>query len=242
MASQLNASLRSPASLEADLQRPNAGANANMKGSLLIGVQGEPGPAGNGIASVVLNADYTLTLTFDDGTQYTTPSIRGEKGERGDDASVTVDSAFSSTSTNPVQNKVITKVIHDLELMIGEEIWPYLVPKVNANNNGQIMQVVGGKWVPVTIDLENGEDGFSPTITVEAIEGGNKIAITDVNGTKYVYVMDGEDGKDGKNGKDGVDGRTPVKGTDYFTKADKTEMVASVIAALPVYDGSVTSV
>lgn len=239
MAGQLNASLRSPASLEADLQRPNAGANANMKGSLLIGAQGEPGPAGNGIASVVLNADYTLTLTFDDGTQYTTPSIRGEKGERGDDASVTVDSAFSDDSTNPLQNKVVKKAFDSLEAMIGEKIWPYLVPKVNANNNGQIMQVVDGKWVPVAIDLEDGEDGFSPTITVEAIEGGNKIAITDVNGTKYVYVMDG---KGGKNGKDGVDGRTPVKGTDYFTQADKTEMVNAVIAALPVYDGSVTSV
>lgn len=39
------------------------------------------GEDGNGIKSAVLNEDYTLTLTFDDGTSYTTPSIRGEKGE-----------------------------------------------------------------------------------------------------------------------------------------------------------------
>lgn len=38
---------------------------------------------GNGIASAVLNADYTLTLTFEDGTSYTTPSIRGEQGPKG---------------------------------------------------------------------------------------------------------------------------------------------------------------
>ena len=37
---------------------------------------------GNGIISAVLNADYTLTLTFNEGS-YTTPSIRGEKGETG---------------------------------------------------------------------------------------------------------------------------------------------------------------
>lgn len=37
---------------------------------------------GNGITSAVLNADYTLTLTFNEGS-YTTPSIRGEKGETG---------------------------------------------------------------------------------------------------------------------------------------------------------------
>ena len=38
------------------------------------------GEKGNGIKSAVLNADYTLTLTFDDGTSYTTPSIRGATG------------------------------------------------------------------------------------------------------------------------------------------------------------------
>jgi hypothetical protein len=36
---------------------------------------------------------------------------------------------------------------------------------------------------------------------------------------------------------DGEPGKTPVKGTDYFTEADKAEMVADVIAALPVYGG-----
>jgi hypothetical protein len=37
----------------------------------------------------------------------------------------------------------------------------------------------------------------------------------------------------------GENGYTPVRGTDYWTEADKAEMVASVIAALPVYDGEV---
>lgn len=32
----------------------------------------------------------------------------------------------------------------------------------------------------------------------------------------------------------GEPGRTPVKETDYFTPKDKTEMVAAVLAALPV--------
>ena len=50
------------------------------------GVQGPRGASGNGISSAVLNSDYTLTLTFTDGTSYTTPSIRGEKGDKGDSA------------------------------------------------------------------------------------------------------------------------------------------------------------
>lgn len=41
---------------------------------------------GNGIASVSLNEDYTLTINFTNGDTYTTPvPIRGEKGEKGDD-------------------------------------------------------------------------------------------------------------------------------------------------------------
>ena len=44
------------------------------------------------------------------------------------------------------------------------------------------------------------------------------------------------------NGKDGKDGKTPVKGTDYYTEADKAEMVAAVIDSLPLYNGEVVTV
>lgn len=40
----------------------------------------------------------------------------------------------------------------------------------------------------------------------------------------------------------GDDGKTPVKGTDYYTDAEKAEMVSAVIAALPVYDGEAVTV
>lgn len=50
-------------------------------------LKGEDGEDGNGISSAVLNANYTLTLTFTDGTSYTTPSIRGEQGPAGADGS-----------------------------------------------------------------------------------------------------------------------------------------------------------
>lgn len=69
------------------------------------GATGATGATGNGIASAVLNSDYTLTLAFTDGTSYTTPSIRGEKGEQGDAGEV--DTAMSGTSILPVQNRVI---------------------------------------------------------------------------------------------------------------------------------------
>lgn len=37
----------------------------------------------------------------------------------------------------------------------------------------------------------------------------------------------------------GDNGYTPVKGVDYWTDNEQSEMVQDVIAALPVYDGSV---
>ena len=52
------------------------------------GDKGDKGDTGVGIVSTVLNADYTLTITLSDGTTYTSPSIRGEKGEKCDKGSL----------------------------------------------------------------------------------------------------------------------------------------------------------
>ena len=64
-------------------------ATANYSDGLLTlgipkGDKGATGATGNGIASAVLNADYTLTLNFTDGTHYTTPPIRGAQGVQGE--------------------------------------------------------------------------------------------------------------------------------------------------------------
>lgn len=47
----------------------------------------------------------------------------------------------------------------------------------------------------------------------------------------------GDKGDPGTPGKNGTDGHTPVKGTDYWTAADKAEIVAEVVSALPKYGG-----
>lgn len=41
----------------------------------------------------------------------------------------------------------------------------------------------------------------------------------------------------GLKGDKGADGKTPVKGTDYWTEADKAEIVADTLAALPKWTG-----
>lgn len=73
-------------------------------------------------------------------------------------------------------------------------------------------------------------------ITTEQTAGGATITI----GSKTVTLQngaDGQDGADGQNGADGQDGYTPQRGVDYWTDADKTEMVQAVIAAMPTAEG-----
>lgn len=79
-----------------------------------------------------------------------------------------------------------------------------------------------------------------PPVNIKGEKGdkGDKGA----NGKNGTNGVDGKDGKDGANGKDGADGYIPVKGKDYFTDADKQEMVNSVISALPKYNGEVVAV
>lgn len=49
----------------------------------------------------------------------------------------------------------------------------------------------------------------------------------------------GIQGIQGAQGEKGADGKTPVKGIDYWTEADKSEIVTEVVAALPKYGGTV---
>ena len=47
----------------------------------------------------------------------------------------------------------------------------------------------------------------------------------------------GETGPQGPAGPTGPAGTTPVKGTDYWTDADKAEIVQETLAALPTWTG-----
>lgn len=62
-----------------------------------------------------------------------------------------------------------------------------------------------------------GEPGYSPTISVKTIDGGHRLTITDVNGTKTVDVMDGEDGYTPQKGKDYFDGFSPIVSVSNIT-------------------------
>ena len=75
------------------------------------------------------------------------------------------------------------------------------------------------------------------TATTPSInESGNWVIGTTDTGVSAKGIK-GDKGDKGDTGAKGANGKTPVKGTDYFTEADKQELVNAVIAALPNGNG-----
>ena len=65
--------------------------------------------------------------------------------------------------------------------------------------------------------------------TASSADGGNNVVtVTLTNGTTSTFTV-----KNGSTGATGAAGKTPVKGTDYWTEAERQQMVNDVIAALP---------
>lgn len=91
-------------------------------------------------------------------------------------------------------------------------------------------------------DGQDGKDGTIVSIETRVVEMPRRRTLVEIHAmdpaTHYdeitvFNVFDGQDGKDGKDGQNGQDGYTPQKGIDYYTEADKAEMVEAVLAAMP---------
>lgn len=94
----------------------------------------------------------------------------------------------------------------------------------SENIDSVIEELINDKFTKIRD--EGGFISVSPTVNIEKNNNTTTIAITDIDGTKVVEIMDGEEGQPGEPGL------TPVKGVDYFTEADKEEMVARIINSL----------
>ena len=91
----------------------------------------------------------------------------------------------------------------------------------------------------------DGADGHSPVITIvngiwhiDGISTGiGAVGPQGEHGPQGIQGIQGPQGPKGDKGDTGADGHTPVKGTDYWTDADKVEIVNDVLAALPTWTG-----
>lgn len=92
------------------------------------------------------------------------------------------------------------------------------------------------------VDYFDGKDGKDGTVSFDDLTDEQKESLRGPQGPEGPMGETGPQGPAGATGpagpqgpagKDGEPGYTPVKGTDYYTEADKTEMVNLVLAALP---------
>ena len=98
------------------------------------GIQAE-GQDGVGISDAVLNADYTLTLTFTDGTSYTTPPIRGPQGQPGQ-TGATPDISIGTVETLPPGSPATATITGTAE----NPVLSFGIPQGQQGDPGEVTQ------------------------------------------------------------------------------------------------------
>ena len=189
------------------------------------GPQGPTGPAGdngapgaNGVTPTIgTNGNWYLGETDTGKPSRGEKGDKGDKGPQGEQGETGGTGAAGTTFTPSVAADGTLSWTND-----GGKTNPDSVnikgPQGNPGEKGNPGET-GAK----------GADGVTPTIGA--------------NGNWYLGDTDtgkpsrGEKGDKGDPGAQGPAGATPVKGTDYFTAADKAALVQDVLAALPEWTG-----
>lgn len=187
------------------------------------------------VADVQINeATGHLIVTLSDGTNIDSGYVRGSQGvpgapgANGQDGHSPVVTAEKSGKTTviKVDGVQIASIIDGTDGSIGPKGDSFQT-SVEDDGNGNIV-----------IKSLTGEEGgtgtpgvtFTPSVSADGV-----ISWTNDGGLDNPTPINikGPAGAKGDTGAPGAAGKTPVKGTDYFTEADKTEMVNAVLAALP---------
>lgn len=142
----------------------------------------------------------------------------------------------------PVEQSAIDQAIAALNVAVEkseEAITHY--PRIQ-DGTWWVWDVTTETWVDTGVQAQgrpgtDGEDGFSPVITVTDITGGHRVTITDAEGTQTVDVMNGQPGEPGDDGYSPTVTVTEITGGHRVTITDKTGQ-----HTFDVMDGSDASV
>lgn len=204
-------------------------------GILSLGIpQGDKGETGDtGATGATPNIQIGEVTSLDEGSQ-ATASITGTEEEpllnlgipKGATGNTGLRGATGTRGSRwfvQVQNPITVG-----ENVLPDDFWSNsngYVYKAQYNSNGELKFVGTGLTIKGNKG-DTGADGVTPHI-------GD-------NGNWYLGDTDtgiAATGPTGPQGPAGADGKTPVKGTDYWTAADQTEIVNDVLAALPTWTG-----
>lgn len=173
------------------------------------------GKDGTGIESIAYKGEdesggnmYTVLLT--DGTSYDITAPKGAKGDKGD---------AGGKGDTGVPGKAAT-------IQVGEVTTGAAGTPASVSNVGTDEAAIFDFTIPrgdKGADGADGADGITPHIG----DNGNwYIGLTDTG--KPSRGAAGPVGPQGPQGEKGADGKTPVKGTDYWTAADKQEIIDDI--------------
>ena len=184
------------------------------------------------------------TGTYVQGRYYVSDGVNWSLSAASPDM-ITVDSALSDTSTNPVQNKVIKEALDAKTYKAGTGLFLAAdgVTINHANSISEVTEYIGGANAVPRIMYDG--QGHIKVVSTAAIyppttkgqAGQVWVSDGDVGGQWEDKPSEGPQGPQGPQGPKGDDGATPVRGVDYWTDADKQEIISGVLASLPVAEG-----
>lgn len=158
---------------------------------------------------------------------------------------------FESTVGEYLQTELLTPVDGYVTVKITSDIVPEpgnMAAQLVAFADGEIVGYAPMITGSAKVSIPDGTERLSHSLAAEIAlntaarhthENKGTLDKLSVSNDKLQY--NGSDvglkGDKGDTGATGADGKTPVKGTDYWTAADKAEIVNDTLAALPKWTG-----
>lgn len=186
-----------------------------------------------------------MTVTSDDDVNYTVASC--DKTVEQIDAAFNADkNIVLAVATNDETNKFILPLVYatpGLGYLFESFYSSYLLSANIDKRDGTFFSMIqmpanalaySNEAMPNVSDVGEALDELVP----ESHSHKNKDTLDKLSVSDGKLQYNGSNvGLKGDKGADGTNGKTPVKGTDYWTSADKAEIVSDTLAALPTWTG-----
>ena len=149
---------------------------------------------------------------------------------------VTFVNEYMGENVESIVSKLITEYIRDHPIVNGEDGVGVAGAAIDESGNLVLTYTNGNSAAVgrvVGADGKDGKNGTNGVTFIPQVDAEGNLSWDNDGGLANPAIVNikGSDGKDGAAGKDGEPGYTPEKGKDYFTDADKAELVAAVVAA-----------